>query len=61
MRDSESIQFSEKANFDQLNGEVHATETSGFVSFLNSMNGQFGRRIFLMLRHEARRGDEYAA
>ena len=38
--------------FQAVNGEVHAAEASGFIGFLDAVNGEFGRRVLLVLRHE---------
>ena len=47
--------------FEAVDGEVQAAEASGFVGFLDAVDGQLRCGILLMLGDEARRGDEHAA
>ena len=44
-----------------MDGEVHATEATGFVGLLHSVDGEFVGGVLLVLLHEPRGGDEHTA
>jgi hypothetical protein len=46
--------------FETVDREVQAAEASGFVDFLNPVDGEFCSGILFLLRHEARGLDEHA-
>ena len=46
--------------FQSVDGKVQAAEASGFVGFLDAVDGEFRRRVLFMFRHEPRGLDKHA-